>query len=129
MKAARGRVLVRPVATAETLPGGRIIIPQASREKLAAHQMIVVDVGRNEACDDDDCERPHYSMPGMTGMEREPQFHPRLKGLELGAWVYIRPRSLVDVCHETEKLYVIRQADVLCVITVLPDPERSTSPA
>lgn len=105
MNAARGKVLVRPVETAETIAGGRIIIPEAVREKFAGHQMLVVDVGQPTACDDEDCDRPH---DGDT--------HPIDPRVTRDAWVVVRHRSLVDASHPTDTLYFVGQDDVLAVL-------------
>jgi len=62
---ARGLLLVRPVDVAETLSGGRIIVPSDARERLTANQCEVLAVGAFAECDptrstaERKCEREH----------------------------------------------------------------------
>lgn len=110
---ARGNLLVRPVETEEVMPGGRIILTQNAREDMAAHQMEIVGVGLAEVCEDrDECDRRnHLKLHGMPNK----YWHSVDERLKPGAWCYIRPRSLIDACHPTKKLYFIKQSDVMAV--------------
>lgn len=119
MNPARGLVLVKPVTTAETLGGGQIIIPVKSREAMTAHQMIVVDVGPAEICEEpDDCERVHGWFL-HDEWDKQCAFHPVDPRIVKGAWVLVRPRSLVDAGQGVlEKLYFVRQDEVLGVFEV-----------
>ena len=125
MRPARGIVLVRRVETEETLPGGRIIIPQKAREEFASHQVEVVAVGEPEICEDEDCGRYHqeFGVPvegcdTLIEIEREHPIDPRIKP---EAWVMVKPRSLVDAGTLERTLYFVRQEDILCVLEETSD--------
>ena len=110
----RGNLLVKPVETEECIPGGKIVLTANAREQMAAYQCEVVSVGLPEACDDyENCNRNHALNLTCEGPE-----HPLDARLSPGAWVYCRPRSLVDASHPTERLYFIRQSDVLAVFSI-----------
>lgn len=118
---ARGKVLVRRVETLETLPGGRIVLTEATREGLTAQQAEIVAVGYPMRCAAfPDCERPHeaafHAPPGR--FSDEPHYHPR--PVTVGQWVLLAPRSLVET--DEPGLYVVSQDDVLAVLQ-LPSEE------
>ena len=106
---ARGLVWLRAVETPETLAHGRIILTQSTREVLTTHQMEVVSVGAPSICENEDCERYHWIANDLS--ERH---HGMPPGLEVGAWVLVRHRSLTET-HE-EGLYCVHQDDVLARI-------------
>lgn len=108
---ARGNVLVRRPETEEHLPGGRIIIPEKARESYAANQFQVVSVGEPSECPyPDDCERQAHKFLTLKLC-----VHPIDPRIVEGAWVVIRPRSLVETGEPG--LYVIRETDVLAVFS------------
>ena len=111
MRASRGLVLVRPVETSERYAGGHIIIPDSAREKLAALQVEIVDVGPDALCEDDDCERLHDH--GEDGRGRACRFHPFV--VKIGAWALITAHSQVEVDAEA-KLWCVRQDDVVAIL-------------
>lgn len=120
---ARGIVLVKRVETEETLPGGRIIIPQKAREEFASHQVEVVAVGEPEICRDDDdatCTRLHVVEPWWCG-EGEDVVHPIDPRIKPEAWVMVKPRSLVDAGTLERNLFFVRLEDILCVLTETSD--------
>ena len=127
IRPARGLCLVRPVATEETLPGGRIFIPDGSREKLASHQVEIVAVGLPEICEDKKCERDHRrfcisdfaSPPNISAEEREHRIT-----FDVGAWALVKPRSFLPAAHDGQKLYFVRQSDVMGVFRL----ENETKP-
>lgn len=102
MRPARGRVLVRRVETEETLPGGRIVLPETVREGMTGQQVEVVAVGLWPECSDGDCGRLH-----------EDGQHPCR--IDAGAWAVVAPRSLVAT--DEAGVYVVAQDDVLAVIS------------
>jgi hypothetical protein len=112
---ARGRVLIKKPDTEECLPGGSIIIPEKSREAYAANQFLVVSVGESEACEwPEDCEQETHAFPSI-----KLTVHPIDPRIVPGAWVVVRPRSLVDA---GDGLYLVRQTDILGVFAVeLPE--------
>ena len=107
IRPASGRVLLKPVETAESVPGGRIILVQQARDEFAKWQYEVVAVGREERCDDEDCDRHHGVFPNG--------YHPVDHRLVPGAWCIIEPRSLMDACVDGEKFYYVRQAAIVGV--------------
>ena len=115
---ARGLVLVRPVQTPETLPHGRIVLTETTRDTLTAGQMEVVAIGAPSICEDADCERPHQAeTPGIAphwhrfGWEDAKGYFLRVQA---GDWVLIRHRSLLPT-HQTG-LFCCAQDDVLAVL-------------
>lgn len=139
IRPARGVVLVRKAETEETMPGGKIIIPQDSREKIASYQVEIVAVGAPERCENKYCGRDHSypgfapllvskasrhevpSRPGdIVGVDAVTEWvgerlHILPENVRPGAWALVRPRSFVDASHPTESLYYVRQVDVLGV--------------
>ena len=107
MTPARGLVTVRPVQTPETLPAGRIVLTETTREALTAGQMEVIDIGAPRLCEDEDCERPHAHPP--IGVP-----HTHYVGIADGDWVLIRHRALLPT-HQAG-LYCCAQDDVLAVL-------------
>lgn len=59
MQPSRGLLLVKPIESAERLPGSLILLTADTRERMTAHQAEVVAVGAFAACEDEDCEREH----------------------------------------------------------------------
>lgn len=95
----RGVVFVKPIETAETVTGGKILLPETYRQRLTAQQAEVVAVGPPGLCDEpEDCERPHP--------------HPIDQRLVPGAWVLCAKWSYVGV---REKLFAVRHEDILGV--------------
>lgn len=105
IRPARGRVLVRPVETDETLPGGRIVIPSESRERLASHQVRIEAVGEPDICED----------PGSCVRQHAHDTHPTNPAITPGAWAIVTPRSFVDAGSVDGKLYFVRIADIQAV--------------
>lgn len=102
---ARGVLLVRPVDTAETLPGARIILIAESRERLTANQCEVIAVGAFATCDDDDdCDRPHAVIDGTRC-----HTHP----VRSGDWLLCAPRSFIDGPDPERKEWFVHQDAVL----------------
>lgn len=112
----RGVILVRPVETEETVPGGKIILTEETRERLAADQVQLIEVGPGDVCENEHCSRPHETTISRNGHAVrthvvDPRFVPE-------AWVLVQPRSFVDAGHETEKRYFARHDDVRAVFRV-----------
>lgn len=102
---ARGTVLLRKPQTEESLPGGSIIIPQEARERLAANQMQVVSIGEPEICAwPEDCSEFAHTFLSLKEV-----VHPIDPRIIPGAWVIIRPRSLVEL---PDGQYLVRQSEV-----------------
>ena len=110
MKPARGLLTVRKLEHEETLPSGRIIIPEAARETLASCQMEVVAVGEPEMCEDrEECDRTlHVTDDGIK------HWHYIGDGVHKGAWIITSPRALSET--DEDGLYVCKQDAVLAVI-------------
>lgn len=119
MKPARGLVLVKPVEADDHLPGGVILIPQPIVDRMTLHQVEVVAVGPPSICETPrKCERRHEWNCKARGSVA---FHAVDARLKPGAWVYLRPRSLVDASQDA-RLYFVRHEDCLAVFTV-QDPK------
>lgn len=128
MNVGRGLVLVRPAETEESIPGGRIILPETAREKMTANQMFIISVGLPEFCDDEDCPRKHdifqiTDFGSLDGKVRPRVFaeqweHPIDPRIAPGAWCIVRHRSLVDSGDETDRTFFVRQDEIEAVITV-----------
>jgi co-chaperonin GroES (HSP10) len=96
---ARGLTYIRHIKTAETYAGGRIVVPETARDKVAAQQFVIVAVGGYERCEDEDCERQH-TVAGEHAHQ-----------LAAGDWVLVRNRSwLATPCPDT---YVCRWDAIL----------------
>lgn len=119
---ARGRLLVRPVETAETF-GGRIIVPHETRERITANQVEVIAVGAFAECDptrskaERKCEHEHdYEINGelhhkaarMVG-DRRVHAH----AITAGSWCLVRPRSCIAGPDPERAEYFVHQDDVL----------------
>jgi hypothetical protein len=110
---ARGLVLVELAQTEETIPGGRILLTQNEREKMAAYQMQVIAVGQPAICEHPKtCDRTHAALTHRNGKLE----HIIATVLKPNAWVLIRPRSLIDAGTETNR-YLVRQDDILAAFT------------
>lgn len=95
-----GLAFIRRITTEETYRGGRIVVPDASRDKLAALQFTIVALGPWERCDDADCDRPHTD--GRHGTS-----------LAVGDWVVVRKRAWL--ASPDPDLYIVRTGDILGV--------------
>ena len=105
MTPARGTVLVRKLETEDTYRGGKIVLPEKTRESLTANQVEIVAVGYNAPCENDECERPHIDIEGTP-------FH--WEEIGAGQWAVLAPRSLVAT-HEPG-LFIARQDAVLAIV-------------
>lgn len=103
MTPARGKLFVRPVETPESLPGGRIVLTEATRKDLTAQQAEVIEVGKPWICRDLDCERIHFGSWHLCDVHD-------------GDWVLLAPRCLVET--DTLNLYVCAQDDVIARLEV-----------
>ena len=119
----RGVCFVRPIETAETLPNGRILLPEAYRQRLTAQQAEVVAVGPPGLCDEpEDCERPHCGIAGtlvtrdvaVRGLRAKGYrpTHPVDPRVVPGAWVLCAKWAYVGV---REKLFAVRHEDIIGV--------------
>jgi hypothetical protein len=96
---ARGLAYIRHIATAETL-GGRIVIPEQVRDKMAKFQFLVVSVGNYEICKDpDECKRKHTK----TGEHKH--------RLVEGDWIICRNRSWM--LTPDPHVFCVKQSDIL----------------
>lgn len=117
---------MRKVETEETIPGGRIVLPDVVREGMTGQQVEVLAVGEPTICENEDCERMHvwrklthnFTASGMldrTDLPNQDIIHPSDARLVAGAWAVVAPRSLVGT--DQDGLYVVAQDDVLAVIS------------
>jgi hypothetical protein len=118
---ARGLLLVRPVDTAETLPGGRIILTPDARHGLTANQCEVIAVGAFAVCDparsraERRCARAHDIVyehtddcPEMIDTcTRELRVHPH--PIRPGDWLLVEPRSFLAGPDPERKEWLIHQ--------------------
>ena len=108
----RGICFVRPIETAETMPGGQILLPDSYRERLTAQQAEIVAVGPPGLCGEvEDCERSH-TPSGHHVVD------PRLVP---GAWVLCAKWSYVGV---REKLFAVRHEDVIGIFVEDHEPPK-----
>lgn len=127
MRASRGRCIVRKVVTEETLGGGKIILTEATRERMTGQQVIVESVGTPEVCKDKKCQRPHFRDGVVTDSDesgdvwvarvREFNTHAPPPSLKAGAWCLVRPRAFVSL-SDTEDLYLVKHSDILAIFHV-----------
>jgi co-chaperonin GroES (HSP10) len=104
-KPARGLAWLRKVETEETYRGGRLIIPDQARDKVAKQQFIVVALGDYEFCGADsweDCPLAHHTKRGEHRHR-----------LQVGDWVVARNRSWGDTLDPN--VYDIRVEYILGV--------------
>lgn len=120
---ARGKLLVRPVETPESLPSGKIVLTAATRKDLTAQQAEVVAVGAPPICDHPpktpedvwDCERPKEAH-GLEFPDYAVTWWTHPTSAIPGDWVLLAPRCLVET--DEPNLYVCSQDDVLAVLEV-----------
>ena len=110
MKPARGLLLVKRVDTEETLPNGKVVLPESVRESLAAYQAEVIAVGEPTWCETPDCDRLHDEAANRL-------WHHTPAGLVPGAWVVVAPRRYVAAEDGTEQFFA-RIEDVLAILTL-----------
>jgi co-chaperonin GroES (HSP10) len=97
---ARGLAYIRHVKTAETYAGGRIVVPEQARDKVASQQFEVVAVGDYERCDDPDECRRHHTKRGE-----------HIHRLEEGDWILVRNRAWMET--PDPHVFVVRQDAIL----------------
>jgi co-chaperonin GroES (HSP10) len=96
---ARGLAYIRHIKTAETYAGGRIVVPETARDKVAAQQFVVTAVGDYENCDDEDCPRSHN------------KFNQHVHSLTVGDWILVRNRAWMGT--PDPDVFVVRQDAIL----------------
>lgn len=104
-------VLVKSIETTESLPGGKILLTERTRQDLTSHQMEVLSVGEPAYCIDPDCERRHFSETTPPGRFRAQ--HPC--DAQVGDWVLVAHRSLSET--DTDGVFICSQDAVLAVLT------------
>lgn len=115
---ARGLLLVRPIDTVETLPGGKIILTAEHRERLTAHQAEVIAVGAFALCDpqrsraERKCQRPHIMLEGL-------RLHAH--SVRAGDWVLCKPRSYVAGPDPLDSARFVHQDAVLGIFNEIDD--------
>lgn len=115
MTPARGKVLVRKVETSESYAGGKIVLPEAVREQIAAQQVEIVKIGPWAACEDGDCERMHF-FEGGDGIAGYAEVATHPFSVEPGSWCLIAPRSLVE--SGIPDTYLVAQDSVLAILSL-----------
>lgn len=120
-----GLLLVEPVATEETLSGGRIVLPEKAREGWVLGQFDVVAVGAGEVCEDEECERQHNLVQQFRDSVLIHQYVEHECPVEPGDWIYLPYRSLWPAAYDGERLYFALQSAVCAVI----QPESLGKPA
>lgn len=114
MKPARGLLRVKPIETAETLPGGRITLIAETRERMTAWQCECIAVGLPSECDpkrsraERKCERQHTVLDGR-------RVHPC--SVDVGAWLLVRPRSYIAGPEPERAEWFVHQDDVLAILS------------
>ena len=110
LRPARGVCLVRRAQTEETIPGGKIFLPEDTRQKMAAYQVEIIAVGDPEVCENEACQRDHVG----------PRYHVIPDCLKAGAWAIVRPRSFIAASSDDPGLYFVKIDDVYCVLSAEP---------
>jgi hypothetical protein len=96
---ARGLAYIRHITTVENYANSPIVIPVQARNKLSKQQFIVVNVGKYERCEDEDCRRLHN------------KWNQHVHRLMMGDWVLVRNRSW-SLTPDPD-VYVVRQDAIL----------------
>lgn len=122
IRPARGVCLVRRATTEETIPGGKIFLPEDTRRKMAAYQVEVLAVGEPEFCDNEHCARVHqwrnsaaWTWQPTEGFDR---VHAPDLNLQPGSWAIVRPRSFIQASADDHGLYFVKTSDVFAVLAV-----------
>lgn len=121
---------MRPVETEDTLPGGRIVLVDATRERMTANQCEVIAVGAFAECDptrsraERKCSRIHGTencqcddmalagcAEGDCGGRR---VHPC--PVRAGDWLVVRPRAYLAGPIPERPERFIHQDDVLAIL-------------
>lgn len=98
---------VRPVETAEALPGSRILLTAEARQRMTAHQCEVIAVGAFAVCEDEDCERQHATIDGAL-------LHAHT--VVVGDWLLVAPRSYIDGPEPERREWFVHQDNVLAIL-------------
>jgi co-chaperonin GroES (HSP10) len=100
VRPANGLVFIRHVRTEATYPGGKILIPDASRDKVARQQFEVVAVGGYETCKEpEECVRHHN------------KWNQHVHRLMCGDWVLVKNRAWLAT--PDPDVFVVRQDAIL----------------
>lgn len=126
---ARGVLLVRPIETSETLPGGRVVLIADHRQKLTADQFEVVAVGAFALCEpfasraERKCQRPHAfeyggdtrhtSVNGFEQLLRRTHAHT----IVVGDWILCAPRSTIAGPDPEDSARFVHQDAVWAIFT------------
>lgn len=105
-------VLVKRIETAETLPGGKIVLTERTRQDLTSHQMEVLAVGEPAYCIDPDCQRCNELMGKVLYPGAFVLVHPC--AAEVGDWVLVAHRSLSET--DQDGIFICSQDAVLAVL-------------
>lgn len=122
----RGLLLVRPVETEETNPGGLVILTPDARERMSANQCEVIAVGAFAECDpmrsgaERKCTRTHSYVDICGGCcdskcHGSRRIHPH--PIRPGDWLLVRPRSYIDGPNPELKQWFIHQDNVLAILS------------
>lgn len=103
----RGLLKVKPVETAESLPGSAILLVADARARMTANQCEVIAVGAFAACDDEDCLRPHAVIDATL-------IHAHNIGV--GDWLLVEPRSYLDGPEPERREWFVHQDKVLAIL-------------
>lgn len=99
-----GLALVRPVQTAESLPGGRILLTQNTRAYTAMGQVELVTVGTEADAED-------YAW---VDLEEGESSWDELATLRPGAWLLLRSRVLIETTMPDR--FLVRHEDIVAVL-------------
>ena len=104
--------MVKPITTAETTGG--VVLLEETRARWTGQQCEVVAVGKEEMCEDEDCERQHDYAVKCGDVGYGPPFHSC--SISEGDWLLVRPRCFV--LTDEENVWVCKQSDVLAKLTL-----------
>jgi co-chaperonin GroES (HSP10) len=104
LKPRAGKALVKRIETEDTLPEGKVVLLEDTKNKMTSGQFEIVALGGALPCTDyDNCERPHD----------EGDFH--VQQAKEGDWVLLAPRSLIAT--DDSSLFLVSQDDVLALLS------------
>jgi hypothetical protein len=109
LKPRAGKLLVKRIETEDTLPEGKVLLLDDTKNKMTSGQFEIVAVGDDLVCENEDCERQHY-WKYKAGIGRTHGAPPKV-----GAWVLLAPRSLIAT--DDPIIFLVAQDGVLALLS------------
>jgi hypothetical protein len=93
-----GLAVIRRIKAAQTMPGGRILLTENTRDFLTAGQAELVTIG----------------TAGEPDEDAEGQVYDELSHLASGAWLLLRHRTWIET--DEPDLFLVRHEDIIGVL-------------